>query len=105
MAVGHDETRQSKRISSVPSPQPQPQPVALEGFVQVAAYVIATKEVELRLGRSLGLKLSVNADADFTAASNDRMSMSGISWKSSTQKCLTTATCEAEYLTFDIPTA
>ena len=48
------------------------------------------------------------ADADYLAASNDRRSMSGvavvlgdatISWKSSTHECVTTATCEAEYVT------
>ena len=47
------------------------------------------------------------ADVHYAAASNDRRSVSGvtvmlgntsISWKSSTQKCVTTATCEAEYV-------
>ena len=47
------------------------------------------------------------ADADYAAASNDRRSVSGVAvmlgdtaidWKSSTQKCVTTATCEAEYV-------
>ena len=46
------------------------------------------------------------ADADYAAASTDRRSVSGlavmlgdtaIGWKSSTQKCVTKATCEAEY--------
>ena len=67
--------------------------------MQVAAYVIVTKDVDLRLERGFGLNLSVNADADFTAASKNRMSMSGISWKCSTQKCVTIATCEAVYHT------
>ena len=46
-------------------------------------------------------------DADYAAASNDRKPVSGIiavimlgnmgiSWKRSTQKCVTDATCEAE---------
>ena len=44
-------------------------------------------------------------DADYAAASNDRRSVSGVAvmlgdtaigWKSSTQKCVTTATCEVE---------
>ena len=48
------------------------------------------------------------ADADYLATSNDRRSMSGvavvlgdttISWESSTHECVTTATCEAEYVT------
>ena len=48
------------------------------------------------------------ADADYAAASNDRRSVSGVAvmlggtaigWKkSTTQKCVTTATCEAEYV-------
>ena len=55
-----------------------------------------------------GLKLTVFADADYAAASNDKRSVSGtavmlrdtaIGWKSSMQKCVTTATCEAEYVT------
>ena len=58
--------------------------------------------------RGSGLKLYVYADADYAAASNDRRSVSGVAvmlgdatigWKSSTQKCETTATCEAEYIT------
>ena len=67
----------------------------------------ATKEIGLRFARGYGLKLSVYADADYVATSNDRRSMSGvvvmlgdmaICCKSSTQKCVTTATCEAEYV-------
>ena len=47
------------------------------------------------------------ADADYAAAANDRRSVAGVAvmlggttigWKSSTQKCVTTATCEAEYI-------
>ena len=46
-------------------------------------------------------------DADYAAASNDRRSVSGVAvmlgdtaigWKSSTQKCVTTATCEVKYV-------
>ena len=57
--------------------------------------------------RGFGLKLTVFADADYTAASNDRRFVrsvavmlrdTAIDWKSSTQKCVTTATCEAEYV-------
>ena len=66
-----------------------------------------TKEIELRFMRGSGLKHSVYADADHAAASNDRRSVSGVAvmlgdtaigWKSSTQKCVTTATCEVEYV-------
>ena len=53
-----------------------------------------------------GLELSVYANAHYTAASNDRRSVSdivvmlgdtAIRWRSSTQKCMTTATGEAQY--------
>ena len=67
----------------------------------------ATKEMGLRFVRGSDLRLSVYADVEYAAASNDRRSVSGvvvmlgdtaIGWKSSTQKCVTTATCEAEYV-------
>ena len=67
----------------------------------------ATKEIGLRLVRGSGLRLSVYADAGYAAASNDGRSVSGVAvmlgdtaigWKSSTQKCVTTATCEAEHV-------
>ena len=47
------------------------------------------------------------ADADYAAASNGRRSVTSVAviledtaigWKSSTQKCVTTATCKAEYV-------
>lgn len=52
------------------------------------------------------MNISVYTDADYVAASDNRSSMSGIAVlgdtaigsKSSTQKCVTTATCEAEYV-------
>ena len=67
----------------------------------------STKEIGLKFGRGFGLKLTVFADADYTAAYKDKRSVSGVAamlgdaaigWKSSTQKCVTTATCEAEYV-------
>ena len=67
----------------------------------------ATKEMGLRFVRGSGLRLSVYADDDYAVASKDRRSVSGvpvmlgdtaIGWKSSTQKCVTMATCEAEYV-------
>ena len=57
--------------------------------------------------RGSGLKLTMFADADYAAASNDRRPVSGVAvmlgdtvidWKSSTQKLVTTATCEAQYV-------
>ena len=71
-------------------------------FLQVAAYVNATKEICLRFLRGSGLRLYVYINADYAEASNDRRSVADIAvmlgdtaigWKSSTQKCVTTATC------------
>ena len=67
----------------------------------------ATKEMGLRFVRGSGLRLYVYADDDYAVASKDRRSVSGVAvmlgdtaigWKSSTQKCVTVATCEAEYV-------
>ena len=84
-----------------------PSPRHWKALLQVASYVNATKDIGLRFVQGSGLRLSVYEDADYAAASNNRSSVSGvavilgdaaISWKSSTQKCVTTATCEAEYV-------
>ena len=78
-----------------------------KALLQIAAYVNSTKDIDLRFVRGSGLKLSVFADADCAAASNDRRSVSGVAvmlgdtaigWKRSTHKCVTTATREAEYV-------
>ncbi|CAM9682891.1 unnamed protein product, partial [Ascophyllum nodosum] len=84
-----------------------PSPRHWMALLQVAAYVNATKEMGLRFVQGSGLRLSVYADADYTAVSNDRRSVSGVAvmlgnttigWESSKQKCVTTAICEAEYV-------
>ena len=78
-----------------------------KALLEVATYVDAMKEIGLRLVRGSGLRLSAYADADYAAASDDRRSVSGlavvlgdtaVSWKSSVQKCVTTAKCEDEYV-------
>ena len=83
-----------------------PSPRHWKALLQVTAYVNATKEIGLRFVRDFGLRLSVCAKADYAAVSNDRRFVSGVAvmlgdttigWKSSTQKCVTTAACEAEY--------
>ena len=83
-----------------------PSPRHWKALLQVAAYVNATKGMGLKFVRGSSLRLSVYADADYTAVSNDRRSVSGVAvmlgdtaigWKSSTQKCVTTATCEVQY--------
>lgn len=50
-----------------------PSPWRWKVFMQVTAYMIATKEVNLMFVRDFGQKLSENADADFSAASNDEV--------------------------------
>ena len=76
-----------------------------KALLQITASVNSKNEIGLKFVRRSGLRLTVFADADYAAASNDRRSVSGVAvmlgdtvigWKSSTQKCVTTATCEAE---------
>ena len=78
-----------------------------KALLQIAAYVNSTKEIGLTFVRCFGLELVVFADADYAVASNDRRSVYGVAvmlgdtaigWKSSTPKCMTTATCEAKYV-------
>ena len=78
-----------------------------KALLQITAYMNSTKEIGLKFVRGSGLKITVFADADYVAASNVKRSVSGVAvmlsgtvigWKSSTQKCVTTATCEAEYV-------
>ena len=52
-------------------------PVPRTGRLQIAAYVNCTKKIGLKFVRGSDLKLSVFADADYTAASNGRRSVSG----------------------------
>ena len=89
------------------SHNPHPRLGHWKALLQVAAFVNATKEMGLRFVRGSGLRLSVYADVDYAAASNDQRFVSGvgaimgdtaIGWKSSTQKCVTTATCEAKHV-------
>ncbi|CAN0337982.1 unnamed protein product, partial [Ascophyllum nodosum] len=55
-----------------------PSPRHWKALFQVAEYVNATKNIGLRFARGSGLRLSVYADADYLAASNDRRSVSGV---------------------------
>ena len=52
-----------------------PSPRHWKALFQVAEYVNATKNIGLRFARGSGLKLSVYADADYAAVSNDRRSV------------------------------
>ena len=84
-----------------------PSPRHWKALLQVAMHVNGTKEIGLWLVRGSGLRLFVYVNADYGAASNDRRSVSSVAvvfgdttidWKSSTQKCVTTASCEAKYV-------
>ena len=55
-----------------------PCPRHWKALLQVASYVKAAKEIGLRSVRGSGLRLSVYADTDYAAASNDRRSMLGV---------------------------
>ena len=55
-----------------------PSPRHWKAFLQLAAYVNATKAMGLRFVRGSGLRLPVYADTDYAAASNDRRSVSGV---------------------------
>ena len=78
-----------------------------KALLQIAVYENSTFEIGLRFANGSGLKLYVFDDVGHAAASNDRRSVCGepvmlgdtaIGWKSSTQKCVMTATCEAKYV-------
>ena len=84
-----------------------PSPWLWKALSQVAVCVNGSKHIGLKFARDSGLRLPVFADADYTAKPNDQRSVSGeavilgdtpIDWKSSTQKCVATATCEAKYV-------
>ena len=91
-----------------------PIPRHWKALLQIVAYVNSTKkEIGMKFVRGSGLELTVFADTDYAAAYDDRRSVSGVAvmlgdtaigWKSSTQKCVTMATCEAEYVALcDVP--
>ena len=76
-------------------------------FLQINAYVNATKDIGLRFVCGSRLRFLVFADADYTAALNYLRSLSivavmlgdtAISWKTSMRKCVTTSTCKAGYV-------
>ena len=71
------------------------------------AYLRETRELGLTFVRGSGLDLTAYSDADYANESNDRRSVSGtvvtlggaaVSWASSTQRCMTMSTTEAEYV-------
>ena len=55
-----------------------PSPRFWDALFHVPAYMNATEEIWLRFLRGSGLNLSVYADTDETATSNDRRAVSGV---------------------------
>ena len=75
--------------------------------LKTMAYLHGTRGMGLTLERGLGLDLTAYSEADYADKSNDRRSVSGtvitlggaaVSWASSTQRCVTLSTAEAEYV-------
>ena len=75
--------------------------------LKIMAYLHGTRGMGLTFVRGSGLDLTTYSDADYADKSNDRRSVSGtvislggaaVSWASSTQRCVTLPTAEAEYV-------
>ena len=76
--------------------------------LKIMAYLHGTMGMALTFVRGSGLDLiAYSSDADYADKSNDRRSVSGtvitfggatVSWASSTQRCVTLSTAEAEYV-------
>ena len=78
-----------------------------KAVLKIAANLHGTRGMGLTSVRRSGLDLTAYSDADYADVSNDRRSVSGtvvtlggaaVSWVSSTQKCVTLSTTEAEYV-------
>ena len=75
--------------------------------LKIMAYLHGTRGTGLTFARGSGLDLTAYSDADYADKSNDWRSASGtviilggaaVSWASSTQRCVTLSTAEAEYV-------
>ena len=78
-----------------------------KAVLQIMRYLLGTKYLSLTFEWGSGLEISVFADANHAEKADDRRSVSGVavtvgkssvSWFSSTQKIVTLATTEAEYV-------
>ena len=78
--------------------------------MKIMAYLHGTMGVALIFVRGSGLDLIAYSDADYADKLSDRRSVSGtvitfggatVSWASSTQRCVTLSTAEAEYVALD----
>ena len=75
--------------------------------LKIMEYLHGTRFLGLTFVRGSGLGLDAYSDADYADKANDRRSVSGtvitlggaaVSWASSTQRCVTLSTAEAEYV-------
>ena len=78
-----------------------------KAVLKIMAYLHGTRFMGLTFVRGSGLDLHAYSDADYADKANDRRSVSGtvitlggaaVSWASSTQRCVTLSTTEAEYV-------
>ena len=78
-----------------------------KAVLKIMAYLHGTRGMGLTFVSGSGLDLTAYSDADYADKSNDRRSVSGtvitlegaaVSWASSTQRCGTLSTAEAEYV-------
>ena len=78
-----------------------------KAVLKIMTYLHGTRGMGLTFVRDSGLDLTAYSDADYADKSNDRRSVSGTvitlegaaaSWASSTQRCVTLSTAEAEYV-------
>ena len=78
-----------------------------KAVLKIMEYLHGTRFLGLTFVRGSGLDLNAYSDADYADKANDRRSVSGtvitlggaaVSWASSTQRCVTLSTAEAEYV-------
>ena len=78
-----------------------------KAVLKIMAYLDGTRGMGLTFVRGSELDLTAYSDADYADKSTDRRSVSGtvitlggsaVSWASSTQRCVTLSTAEAEYV-------
>ena len=108
VTVDHDATSYLAQGACCGASFSQPYRQALESSSEDHGIPPRNKGMGLTFVRGSGLHLTTYSDADYADKSNDRHSVSGtvitlggaaVSWASSTQRCVTLSTAEAEYVT------
>ena len=97
----------SNAVRALPRHSHNPTDRHWKAVLKIMAYLHGTRGIDLTFVRGSGLDLTASGDADYADKSNDRCSVSGtattqggaaVSWASSTQRCDTLSTAEAEYV-------